>query len=55
MADAAHLPVVLQADPDGYRIYRRHGFEDFDVWQVDLARYGGVGVFYNMGMIRPAR
>ena len=55
MADAAHLPVVLQADPDGYKIYKRHGFEDFDEWRVDLAKYGGEGVAYNTGMIRPAK
>ena len=55
LADASHLPTVLQADPDGYNIYKRFGFEDFGVWQVDLVKFGGQGIVYNTGMVRKAR
>ena len=55
LADIAHLPTVLQADPDGYNIYKKFGFEDFGVWQVDLTKFGAEGIVHNTGMVRKAR
>ncbi|EFX00190.1 gcn5-related n-acetyltransferase [Grosmannia clavigera kw1407] len=41
LADAAGLPLWLEASPTGYPLYLRHGFVPVDVLDYSLVAYGG--------------
>ena len=34
----------LESSAEGYRLYQKFGFKDVDSIEIDLAKYGGVGV-----------
>lgn len=43
VADKEGLPTWLEASPQGYRLYRRFGFEDVDVFDLHIGqRWGAV-------------
>ncbi|KAB5518085.1 N-acetyltransferase-like protein [Coniochaeta sp. 2T2.1] len=42
LADRERLPIWLEASPKGYGLYRRFGFEDVDMLETDLQRWGAV-------------
>ncbi|KAH7030041.1 acyl-CoA N-acyltransferase [Macrophomina phaseolina] len=51
-ADNAGLICFLEASQAGRPLYKRHGFEDRETTEFDLAKYGGTGVDKNTTMIR---
>ena len=51
-ADADGLPCYVNAEEAAYALYRRFGFQDLVEGEIDLARFGGVGVYKTMGMVR---
>jgi GNAT superfamily N-acetyltransferase len=52
IADELGLPTYLEASPKGYRVYQRHGFKDLEVFDLDLAKYGGTGTYKEPIMLR---
>ncbi|KAL2264247.1 hypothetical protein VTK26DRAFT_9023 [Humicola hyalothermophila] len=42
LADSLGIPTHLEASPAGYPLYRKFGFEDIDVLDLDLARDWGM-------------
>jgi hypothetical protein len=43
LADKEGLPTFLEASPMGYPVYRKHGYEDIDVAELEIAKlYGAV-------------
>jgi ribosomal protein S18 acetylase RimI-like enzyme len=51
-ADELGLPIYLEATQAGFGLYKRHGFEEIDVFDLDLDKYGGTGVFRAPLMMR---
>jgi GNAT superfamily N-acetyltransferase len=42
LADSLGLPSRLEASPAGYRLYKKFGFEDFDVLDLPVTEKWGV-------------
>ena len=42
-ADQLGLPVYLESSSEGHDLYGRHGFEDAEVFEVELGPFGGGG------------
>ncbi|KAF2111985.1 acyl-CoA N-acyltransferase [Lophiotrema nucula] len=40
-ADELGLPIYLESTPDGHKFYEKQGFEDIEVFALDLSKYGG--------------
>lgn len=53
LADRHGLPCYLEASPAGHHLYRKFGFEDVEMLEVDLTPHGGHGKHGLMCMIRP--
>lgn len=51
-ADELRLPVYLEASPKGHGLYEKHGFKDIEVFDFDLSRFGGPGIYKEPLMIR---
>ncbi len=52
-ADQLGLPAYLESSKVGYRLYKRHGFEDVDEIVTDLGKWGGPeGIYKHICMIR---
>ncbi|KAF2090536.1 acyl-CoA N-acyltransferase [Saccharata proteae CBS 121410] len=51
-ADAAGLPVYLEATEAGRPLYARHGFQVTSTTDFDLSKYGGEGIERSSVMIR---
>ena len=54
-ADKAGLFCWLEASTAGYHLYRKKGFEDVDVIEVDTRKWGGKGIERSTCMKRPAK
>lgn len=52
IADKLGLPAYLEASPKGHSVYQRHGFEDLEVFDLDLSKYGGTGIYKEPIMLR---
>lgn len=55
--DARGLQAVLGASKEGFGLYKKHGFEEFETMTFDLAEYeggAGMGIVNNFVMHRPA-
>lgn len=55
IADDEGIPAYLEATPIGYPVYRRQGFEDVDVVELDFSRWGGEESEKFTAMTRPPR
>ncbi|TLS22846.1 uncharacterized protein PpBr36_06440 [Pyricularia pennisetigena] len=42
LADAEGLPTFLESSPEGYKLYKRHGFEDLWAFDLELTQRWGV-------------
>ncbi|KAH7386770.1 acyl-CoA N-acyltransferase [Phaeosphaeria sp. MPI-PUGE-AT-0046c] len=51
-ADELGLRTYLEASPKGHPVYERHGFRDVEVFDFDLAPFGGPGIYKEPLMIR---
>ena len=51
-ADESGLPIYLESSHAGVGLYKRHGFEEIDSFELDLGKYGGSGVYRSPLMIR---
>ncbi|KAH7087866.1 acyl-CoA N-acyltransferase [Paraphoma chrysanthemicola] len=51
-ADELGLPIYLESSQQGVALYKRHGFEEIEVFDFDLEKYGGSGVYPSPLMIR---
>jgi predicted N-acetyltransferase YhbS len=40
-ADELGLPAYLESSPDAHGFYKKYGFEDVEVYEMDLSLYGG--------------
>lgn len=54
IADQYGLPCYLEASADGYPLYKKIGFEDVDLLDLDLTKWGRQGIHRWVCMIRPA-
>ena len=54
VADEAHIPCYLSASPNGYPLYKKKGFEDVDLMEIDLSKWGH-GIYRQVFMLRPAK
>lgn len=54
-ADEKGLMCYLEGSVEGYRLYRRCGFEDVEALEWEGEEWGGEGVCRFVCMIRPAR
>lgn len=55
IADELGLPTYLESSQEGFGLYKRHGFEEVDVFDLDLEKYGGNGVYRSPLMMREPR
>jgi len=51
-ADQEGRKTYIEATPSGHPVYRKLGFEDVDIIQVDLRNYGGDRIGTNVCMLR---
>jgi N-acetylglutamate synthase-like GNAT family acetyltransferase len=51
-ADELGLPAYLESSTKGHGFYQKHGFKDVEVFVLDLAKYGGTGLYEEPLMIR---
>jgi len=54
IADEERLPCYLEATAEGYPLYRKNGFEDVNILDMDLTQWG-LGINRHTCMIRPAK
>ncbi|KAJ8105806.1 hypothetical protein OPT61_g9958 [Boeremia exigua] len=40
-ADELGLPIYLESSTKGHKFYRKHGFKDIEVLEIDFTPYGG--------------
>ena len=40
-ADELGLPAYLESSTEGHHLYGKHGFEDVEIFEVDLVPFGG--------------
>ena len=55
VADEAGSCCYLDASAAGYRLCRKKRFEDVDVIEMDLSRFGGKGHSRHICVIRPVK
>lgn len=52
IADRQGITAHLDASPDGYGLYKKHGFEDNLSWDFDMEPWGERGTARTVWMIR---
>ncbi|KAF2024915.1 hypothetical protein EK21DRAFT_77658, partial [Setomelanomma holmii] len=52
MADELGLIAYLESSEAGYGLYKRHGFKEFDAFNLDHSKYGASGIDHTALMIR---
>lgn len=40
-ADELGLPAYLESSPNAHDFYKKYGFEDVEIFELDLSRFGG--------------
>jgi N-acetylglutamate synthase-like GNAT family acetyltransferase len=40
-SDELGLPAYLESSPDAHGFYKKYGFEDVEIFELDLSRFGG--------------
>jgi hypothetical protein len=45
-ADTAGLPIYLESSPEGHRLYLKHGFENVEIFHLDLGALGGEAMIH---------
>ncbi|EEP76732.1 predicted protein [Uncinocarpus reesii 1704] len=52
VADKHNIPAWLEASAAGYPLYKKFGFEDVEIFDMDLTKYGGKTVARSVAMVR---
>ena len=51
IAEQHGIPAFTEASPDGLPAYRKAGFQEVGVFELDMGKYGGQGTRTNTQMI----